>query len=259
MLRHFAHGEAARPHTSTLILWEQTLNRNFSPRLGAIALAVLGAAASGQAFAQPIATPHWYLGGNIGRTSADFDPPALPAPILGVAEDDKDKGYKLYGGYQFHRNFAVEGGYFDLGDFDYAYGTGVGTFAGNSRYRGLNLDLVGRVPFGDRFSAFARVGAAYTRARATLGGGSFRDNDFGVKYGLGLEFAITQALSLRGEVERYRIDDPVRNRGHVDMASLGLVYRFGAPAVVPTRVVAPPPPPPPPPAPAPAAPRPYRN
>jgi OOP family OmpA-OmpF porin len=33
---------------------------------------------------------------------------------------------------------------------------------------------------------------------------------------------------MRLEAERYRINDSVGNRGHVDMVSVGLVYRFGA-------------------------------
>jgi OOP family OmpA-OmpF porin len=54
-----------------------------------------------------------------------------------------------------------------------------------------------------------------------------------MKYGVGLQYAITDALSLRGELERYhRINDPIR-RGNVDMASIGLVYRFGAKAQTP--------------------------
>jgi OOP family OmpA-OmpF porin len=249
-------------------------------RLGAIGFTVFGAALAGNAFAQ--SAPGWYLGGNVGRATTDFDQPApVVAPGVGYGEDDNDTAWKLFGGYQFHRNFSVEGGYFDLGRYDYGYTAPGG--AGNSRYQGLNLDLVGSVPFSDRFSAFARLGAAWTRARSEFGGSSQTERDWGPKVGLGLEYALTQQLAVRGEWERYRVRDAFRGRGDIDVASIGLVYRFGAPA--PTRVVAPapapavmpapapaprvmppapapqvapPPPPAPVPAPAPAA-RPYRN
>ena len=76
-------------------------------------------------------------------------------------------------------------------------------------------------------------------------------NDTNLKVGLGMQYAITEALAVRAELERYRISDPIRNRGNIDMASIGLVYRFGgkvqtpvAQAFVPV-VSAPPPPPPP--------------
>lgn len=262
-------------------------------RLSAIGLAVLGATVAGQALAQ--VTPGFYVGGNVGRAWTDFEHAPFigvpPAAVTGVFDDDKDTAWKLYGGYQFHPNFGVEGGYFDLGEYDYGYNTAGGTFRGQSRYRGVNIDLVGTFPVWDRVSAIARIGAAYTRATSSVGttgavpalGGSRTERDWGPKVGLGLEYAITPALAVRGEWERYRVRDAVRSRGDIDVASIGLVWRFGAPAVVPVAAPAPapavipapapaprvlPPPPPPPvasppppapmPAPAPAA-RPYRN
>lgn len=262
-------------------------------RLGTVGLAVLGATLAAPSFAQM--APGWYIGGNVGRTSSDFDNDGFgvvpPAAITGTSQDEHKTGYKLYGGYQFHPNFAVEGGYFNLGRYDYGFTTAGGAFAGNTRYQGLNLDLVGRFPITDRFSAFGRIGAAYTQARSsvtttgTVGAfsGSGTDRNWGPKAGLGIEYGITEALAVRGEWERYRVEDSVRGRNNIDMLSVGLVYRFGAPAMTrvvapaPTytpapapapapRYVAPPPPPavapaPPPapvPAPAPAA-RPYRN
>ena len=55
---------------------------------------------------------------------------------------------------------------------------------------------------------------------------------------------------MRAELERYfRVSDPIRNRANVDMASIGLVYRFGGKVQTPVAqayvpVVAAPPPPP---------------
>ncbi|MBA2674461.1 outer membrane beta-barrel protein, partial [Ramlibacter sp.] len=226
-------------------------------RLSAVGLAVFAATVGGSAFAQPYADHQsgWYLGGNVGTTRADFEhKPMLsvsPLAVTGLSDDDHEMGYKVYGGYQMNRNLAIEGGWFDLGRYDYGYTTGFGAFHGSTRFRGVNLDLVGTLPISDRFSAFARVGAVYSRSRATTSStglvgnyGSRRENDFGVKVGVGLEYAFTPQLSVRGELERYRLEDPVRHRGYIDMASVGLVYRFGAPPA-PVRVMAPAPPPPP--------------
>ena len=123
----------------------------------------------------------------------------------------------------------------------------------------------------DRFSVFGRAGAAYAQSRANftstgavpVNTSSSRRNDTNLKVGLGMQYAITEALAVRAELERYRVSDPVRNRGHIDMASVGLVYRFGgkvqtpvAQAYVPVVTAPPPPPapvyvaPPPPPPPA---------
>ncbi len=249
--------------------------------LGLVALAVLGTLSSSWAIAQDETTGP-YIGGNVGRTRADFDNGSINRTLAGqgltvqsTTSDNSGTGYKLFGGYQLNRNFAVEGGYFDLGKSSYTFNTApVGTFNGETRVRGLNLDLVGMLPVSDRFSVFGRIGAAYAQSRASFNStgnvpvntSNPRRNDTNVKVGLGMQYAITEALAVRAELERYRINDPVRNRGHIDMASVGLVYRFGpraqtpvAQAYVPAPVVAPAPAPvyvaPPPPvvaAPAPA-------
>lgn len=236
-------------------------------KLSMMALAVLSAVSSASAFADN--APGWYIGGNVGRTRSDFDNNNINNSLAGQGfrvnsstEQKNDTGYKLFGGYQLNRNFAIEGGYFDLGKLNYNLTTiPAGSFSGENRVRGLNLDLVGIVPLGDRFSVFGRVGAAYSQNRSSfsrtsnIAFGNFdsRKNDTNVKVGLGVEYAFTPALSVRGEIERYRVSDPVRNRGNIDMASIGLVYRFGGPMQAPVAqtnyvpVASPPPPPPPPP------------
>lgn len=262
-------------------------------RLGAIGLAVLGATLGSHAFAQT--APGWYIGGDVGRTSTDFDNNRAvgvpPATVTSIGGDDHDSAYKLFGGYQFHRNWAVEGGYYDLGKYNYGYTAATGSFNGSTKFDGVNLDLVGTWPVTDRFSVLGRVGAAYTRARTSVSttgavpnmGGSQTERRWGPKIGLGVEYAFTPQLAVRGEWERYRVNEAIRGRSDINVASVGLVYRFGAPAMTrvvapapapayvpapapaprvytpaPAPQVAPPPPPPPAPAPAPAV-RPYRN
>ena len=252
-------------------------------RLGPIAFAVLGTVSSSWVIAQDSTTGP-YFGASVGPTRAQFNNDFVNPILTGQGftvnsriEDNRSTGYKLFGGYQLNRNFSLEGGYFDLGRFNYAINTTpIGTFTSDTRVRGLNLDLVGILPLTDQFSVFGRVGAAYAQTRANFartGTLSLVDsptsrNDTNVKVGLGMQYAFTEALAVRAELERYRISDPVRNRGNIDMASIGLIYRFGAKAQTPVAqayvpvVSAPPPapvfvaPPPPPPPPVVAAPAP---
>ena len=239
-------------------------------RLSLVALAVFGTVASSWAIAQDSTTGP-YIGANVGTTRAQFNNDSINSTLAGQGftvnsrtENNRSTGYKLFGGYQLNRNFAVEGGYFDLGRFNYAVNTtSLDTFTSDTRVRGLNLDLVGILPLTDQFSVFGRVGAAYAQNRADfartnpllLNNSPTSRNNTNLKVGLGMQYAITEALAVRAELERYRISDPVRNRGNIDMASIGLVYRFGAKVQTPVAqvfvpvVIAPPPPPPPPPAP----------
>jgi OOP family OmpA-OmpF porin len=54
-----------------------------------------------------------------------------------------------------------------------------------------------------------------------------RKNDTNYKLGLGLQYAVTESLAVRAEAERYRVNDAIGNRGHIDLVSVGLIYRFG--------------------------------
>ena len=233
------------------------------------------AAATIAAIASPFALaadPGPYVGGNLGLAKSHFNETRIAETVApgfalsGVDDDDRSLGGKLFAGYQFHRYFAAELGYFDLGRFGFAATTvPAGTLNGRLKTRGANLDLVGTLPLTDTFSAFARAGVIYARTRSNFEGGggvvptpsTSRETDTGYKFGLGVEYAMTRALALRGEAERYHVPDTVGRKANIDLFSLGLVYRWGAPPApvyVPTAVTAPPPqptrevaPPPPPP------------
>jgi OOP family OmpA-OmpF porin len=47
------------------------------------------------------------------------------------------------------------------------------------------------------------------------------------KYGAGLQYDFTRSFGMRAEYERYRINDAVGNKGDVDLASVGVLFRFG--------------------------------
>jgi OOP family OmpA-OmpF porin len=191
----------------------------------------------------------WYAGANVGSTRASIDDERITSGLLGsglavtsIQNDDRSRGYKLFGGYQFNKNLGLEGGYFDLGEFGYRANTvPAGSLTGNIKLRGLNLDLVGTVPITEKFSAFGRLGVTRIESRDTFVGTgavrvlnpnpSTRDNN--LKVGLGVQYAFTPALSMRAELERYRVNDAIGNKGDVDMVSVGLVYRFGAKAPTP--------------------------
>ncbi len=249
-----------------------------------LAIAALAALATPSVIAQDMSG--WYAGGNIGRTGASIDDNRIRSglaaqgrTVTSIDERDEDRGYKVFGGYRINRNFAVEAGYFDLGSFGYTATTvPAGTLGGDIRVKGVNLDLVGILPITGKLSALGRVGVISERTRGNFGStGGVRmpyasanpsERSTGVKFGAGLNYDFTESLAMRLEAERYRIKDAVGNKGHVDMVSVGLVYRFGgvtpaprvvsAPApvyVAPAPVPASPPPPiivqsPPPPPPA---------
>lgn len=185
----------------------------------------------------------WYMGANIGQSTADIDNEQITDNLLeggfsqiALENDDSDTGYKLFGGYQFNRHFAIESGYFDLGEFSYSATTmPAGTLDGQMKLKGFNVDVLGFIPFSEKFSVFGRVGANYAEAKDRFSGTGAvnvlsphaEERDTNLKLGAGVQYAFTDALALRIETERYRINDAVGNNGDIDLVSMGLVYRFG--------------------------------
>jgi OmpA-OmpF porin, OOP family len=217
----------------------------------------------------------WYAGFNAGQSRATIDDGRITAGLLrdgfattSISDDDSHFGFKVFGGYEFNRYFALEGGYFDLGQFGFtANTTPAGSLRGDTKLKGGNIDLVGSVPLGDKFSLFARAGLNYAEVKDSFRGTGLvgvlnpspQKSAANYKFGVGAEYDFTRSVGLRIEVERYRIDDAVGNKGDIDLYSVGLVYKFGRAAPPPPVVrrepiaapVAAPPPPPPPPPPAP--------
>jgi OOP family OmpA-OmpF porin len=188
----------------------------------------------------------WYMGAGIGQSRAKIDDTRLirsltanGATLNTFTADERDLGFKLFVGKQLNQYVAVEAGYFDLGKFDFAATTsGNGALRGEVGFRGVNLDLVGQLPLTQRFSLLGRAGMQYAKTSTHFSGNRLAamtdpnpsERKLNAKIGLGLEYKLSEALALRGEVERYRLNDAVGNRGDVDLLSVSLVYKLGRPA-----------------------------
>ena len=190
--------------------------------LSILTLAIMAAQTASAADDQFV-NPEWansatYIGAGIGRTDTNFKARQILAPlntpggtISSYSADEKDVGYKLYVGKQINKNFAIEGGYFDLGDFNYRTNTYQGgTLNADVGYRGVFLDLVGQLAMTERFSVLGRVGMNYAQAKtkfsgsrvSALGMSNQEEKRLNPKVGLGLEYKLTEALAVRAEAER---------------------------------------------------------
>ncbi|MNK34826.1 Outer membrane protein A precursor [compost metagenome] len=210
-------------------------------------LAAQSAQAQDNTFINPDwANSAWYIGAGVGQSRATIDEPRLRASlaangetVTGFSKDQRDTGYKLFVGRQLNQYVAVEAGYFDLGKFDFKSTTsGNGVLNGQAAFRGVNLDLLGQLPLSQRLSLLGRVGMHYTKTNTEFSGNRLlgstnthaSERKLNAKVGLGLEYKFSEALALRGEVERYRLNDAVGNRGDADLYSVSLVYKLGRPA-----------------------------
>jgi len=190
-------------------------------RFGLTAFAAL--ALSAAMAAQADVKPGFYAGASIGTTKLSDD----SFENSGIALDDNDTGFKLFGGYAFNNNLAVELSYFDLGK---ASGSFSDPFIGDANFdvgvSGLNASVVGRVPVSDTFSLFGKVGfASYdVDGHVTISGvgsGSDSQSESDLTYGLGAAFNLGPQWELRAEYEAIDVD-----HGDANMISVGAMYRF---------------------------------
>ncbi len=213
--------------------------KNISTNSRVLSLAVITTIASPIAHADDMG---WYFGAAAGEAEAKFNNVRIGDDLLGsdyetsnLNADNRDKAYKVYLGYQVNSYFALEGGYFDFGTTDFTLDTTpLGVFSSQTDMKGFNFDARAMMPFSDMVSIYALVGVNYIEAKnnqtgtglvSLIASGS-TERDVNYQYGLGLQFDFTDNFAMRVEAERFRVNDPSGDKDFVDMASLGLVYKF---------------------------------
>jgi OmpA-OmpF porin, OOP family len=191
-------------------------------RLGltAFAAVALTAAMAAQSAEVP---PGFYAGASIGTTKLSDD----GFDDAGIDVDDSDTGFKIFGGYSFNNNFAVELSYFDLGEVNGAFNE---PFVGNVSFdvgiSGFNASAVGRLPVSDTFSLFGKLGfASYDVdghvSIAGVGSGSDSSSETDLSYGVGAALSFGGQWEARIEYEAIDVDS-----GDANMLSVGAMYRF---------------------------------
>ena len=147
----------------------------------------------------------FYGGADLGKTKVDDF-------------SERDTSVGAFVGYNFHQNFAVEGGYRRLADYDILLMGGNGLVDGSVKLDQAHLSVIGSLPVGDGFSVYGRVGV--NRLKVKISSPVYRDTDYATKglYGVGLSYAFTPAVSARLEVQKPESDATNLN--------VGLSYQF---------------------------------
>ena len=157
--------------------------------------------------------PGWYVGGGIGPTGSDLGTADFDDGSLMSGNVDDGTSWKVYGGYQIMKHFAVEGGFTDLdevtfnGVADSSGGFGAGPVNANIEADGLFVAAVGIIPLNQHFSVFGKAGFmnwntdfVLTATNGTIGGD---DDGTDPMFGVGVEFLKKQKFSLRAEYESF--------------------------------------------------------
>ena len=178
--------------------------------------AALALAGTG-AFAASDVTQPWYGGLDVSRSRLDKN------NIPGATSVDKsDSAFGLNFGYRFTPNFALEGGYANLGKFSVT--TGAGT--GNYKAQAWSLAPVGIWPLDDKWSLYGKLGL--TRAHSELGGLGGSERNTGWLAGIGTTYDFTKGLFGKIGWDRYEKvgDNGTTGRNTIDTVGVGVGFRF---------------------------------
>ena len=141
--------------------------------------------------------------------------------------DDKDTAYRIFGGYKFHPNIAVEGGYSPLGETSASFPAGKITAEANA----WDIVGVGSWPLGNNFSILGKLG--FYNAELKLSGlASGKKTTTDLTYGIGGQYDFNRNLGLRLEWNRYskvKAPDLAGVSGgdtDLDVLSVGALWRF---------------------------------
>lgn len=185
-----------------------------------------------------------YAGVSVGESKFNASASELDSSLSsggfttsGSSVDEKDVGWKIFGGYQFNPNLAVEGGYVDLGKLSFKSTVTLptpGTVSGDIKAKeGVFVDVLGIVPINDMFSLYGKVGAYNIKTEVSANytaGTSMSDSarNSGYAYGLGGEMKFDDAMSARIEWQRFnKVGDSDKTlQGDIDLFSVAAVFKF---------------------------------
>lgn len=149
--------------------------------------------------------------------------------------DNDPTAYQLQVGYSFTPNFAVEGGYVDLGEQRYHADFSSGEGRVSVRDRGWDVAALGIAPVYGPLSLYGKVGVIDATVRNHLtgadAGGEFADSHSDVRarplYGVGGMVSVNDNTDLRLEVQRFDgLGDRRTGENNVDMVSVAAAYKF---------------------------------
>lgn len=166
-----------------------------------------------------------FAGASVGASNIDE---AMTRGLITAGEVKTDStGFKVFGGYQFHRNIGVEMAFVDLGEAKYQGSfNGMPIANGKLKVNGLNFAALGRLPLGQSFALFAKAGVFVWEAEAkdTAAGVPFttKTDGTGGSFGIGASYDITRNIALRVEGEVFGIGDGDK----ASLISLGFALNF---------------------------------
>lgn len=123
---------------------------------------------------------------------------ALDVSNSRISDVGSSTGLGISAGYNFNKNFALEGGYKNMGSSD----TFINSVKVTSKSSAWQASVVGSYFFGDKLGLFARLGVNSVNIDANTSTASAGTRGSGLLVGAGLILAMNENFALRAEVQR---------------------------------------------------------
>jgi len=153
---------------------------------------IASAAAISAAQAQTTTTPgHAYIG--VGVATADHE------DGNGFDSDGYKASGKVFGGYDFNRNWGVELGYTDFRKADVTSAVGNGETKGYAYY----LAAKATAPINERFDVYGKLGLQNSQRELSVANVTVKDHAADAYGAVGVEYKLNEKVGLSAEYERY--------------------------------------------------------
>lgn len=183
-----------------------------------VALSLTALAASSAVWAGGVDDHGFYAGLGVG-----VGKPKISAVAPNTLSDDSNTVYDGLVGYKLNKNFAVEGQYTGVGKVTDSSG---GTAKGDA----ASLSAVGKLPVGDKFDLYGKLGYANTKTK-TSGFNANGTSRSDPTYGAGVQYNFNPMMGVRLGWDHYGLAtaDSVtgaKNDANGNVTSLNAVFNF---------------------------------
>lgn len=183
------------------------------------ATAILSALASPPALSQDSAI---YLGASIGEAQYRR---VCNGVTTGTC-DSSDTAYRLYGGYHFGPNAAIEVGYGKYGEA--LSNSPAGSF--EESFKGLDVSILPAYRISERLGIFGRFGiyrVQFERHGFGATPGEASEHHTGLTWGAGLRLHLGSKAAVRAEYQRLdKVGGATTGKENIDFLSVGLEMAF---------------------------------
>jgi OOP family OmpA-OmpF porin len=173
----------------------------------------MGAAQAQTATTAADTAPHAYIGISKGRVKDSIS-------------GDRKRTTKIFGGYEFDQHWGVEAGYTDLGKTGFYVPQADYLAHAEMKSFGVYAAAKYTAPLTERSSVYGKLGLSHTESklRANAPGWNDTERHDGLYAAAGLQYKLTEKVSMFAEYERYGKRQANGPKNHV--LDAGLKYGF---------------------------------